>query len=37
MSLMVVVMIIVGIVFVYSAIKGVDPRTVVKQAIAPKK
>lgn len=36
MSLMIVVMIITGIVLVYAAIKGQDPRSVVKQAIRGK-
>lgn len=33
MSLMIVVMLIVGIVLVYAAVKGRDPRGVVKDAI----
>lgn len=36
MSLMTVLVLIVGLVLVYSAIKGLDPRDVVKQAIGGK-
>lgn len=33
MNLMIVVMIIVGAVIVYAAVKGQDPRSIIKQAI----
>lgn len=36
MNLMIVVLLIAGVVIVYAAVKGQDPRSVVKQAIRGK-